>query len=113
MRPQNKVAIVTGASKGIGKAIAIAYAREGACVGIASRSLDLLTEIENQINRSGGKALALPVGAFADNAERLNINIIDLLEIGWTSGPLSPVLFSGGEGWGEGACGPAYYAFIK
>lgn len=61
MRLQNKVAIVTGASKGIGKAIAIAYAREGACVGVASRSLDLLTEIENQINRSGGKALALPL----------------------------------------------------
>jgi len=61
MRLKNKVAIVTGASKGIGKAIAIAYAREGASVVIASRSLDLLAEIEKQIQAAGGEAMALPL----------------------------------------------------
>ncbi len=59
MRLKNKVAIVTGASKGIGKAIAIAYAREGASVVLASRSLDLLTAIEKQIKGSGGEAAAM------------------------------------------------------
>ncbi len=59
MRLKNKVAIVTGASKGIGKAIAIAYAREGASVVLASRSLDLLTAIEKQIKEAGGEAAAM------------------------------------------------------
>jgi NAD(P)-dependent dehydrogenase (short-subunit alcohol dehydrogenase family) len=59
MRLKNKVAIITGASKGIGKAIAIAYAREGARVVIASRSLDMLSTIEKQIKGDGGDAMAL------------------------------------------------------
>jgi 3-oxoacyl-[acyl-carrier protein] reductase len=59
MRLKNKVAIVTGASKGIGKAIAMGYAREGASVVLASRSLDLLTAVEKQIKATGGEAMAL------------------------------------------------------
>jgi NAD(P)-dependent dehydrogenase (short-subunit alcohol dehydrogenase family) len=61
MRLKNKVPIVTGASKGIGKAIAIGYAREGASVVVASRSMDLLTAIEKQIKAKGGEAMALPL----------------------------------------------------
>ena len=59
MRLKNKVAIVTGASKGIGKAIAIGYAKEGASVILASRSLELLQAIEKDIKAAGGEALAL------------------------------------------------------
>jgi NAD(P)-dependent dehydrogenase (short-subunit alcohol dehydrogenase family) len=59
MRLKNKVAIVTGASRGIGKAIAAGYAREGASVVLASRSLDLLAAIEKQIKADGGEATAL------------------------------------------------------
>lgn len=59
MRLKDKVAIVTGASKGIGKAIALGYAKEGAKVVLASRSVDLLREIENTIIEKGGAALSL------------------------------------------------------
>ena len=55
MRLENKIAIITGAARGIGQAIAELFAREGAVVII----LDLLPEGEEvaaQINASGGKA---------------------------------------------------------
>jgi 3-oxoacyl-[acyl-carrier protein] reductase len=61
MRLEEKVAIVTGASKGIGKGIALRYAREGAKVVVASRSTDLLSTVVEEIKASGGEALALPV----------------------------------------------------
>lgn len=46
---QNRVALVTGASKGIGKAIAIGLAREGARVVIAARSAEALEEVRSQL----------------------------------------------------------------
>jgi len=61
MKLKNKVAVITGASKGIGKAIALAYAAEGAAVVLASRSLDLLEAAAEEIRRAGGDALALPL----------------------------------------------------
>ncbi len=61
MKLKGKVAIITGASKGIGKGIAIRYAQEGASVVLASRSMGLLSAIAEQIQKEGGKALALEV----------------------------------------------------
>ncbi len=61
MKLNNKVAIITGASKGIGKGIAIQYAQEGATVILASRSMDLLSTIADTINSKGGQALAMKV----------------------------------------------------
>ena len=61
MKLKNKVALITGASKGIGKGIAIRYAHEGAAVILASRSMDLLSAIADEINNEGGQALALKV----------------------------------------------------
>ena len=61
MKLKDKVAIITGASKGIGKAIAERYAQEGALVMLASRSVDVLKEIANRIAESGGQASAMGV----------------------------------------------------
>ena len=55
-----KVALVTGASRGIGEAIAVAYARQGADVAIAARSVDDLERVAKEIENAGGRALPLP-----------------------------------------------------
>lgn len=60
MQLTNKVAIVTGAGRGIGRAIAVAYAAEGAYVVIVSRSRDQLDEVAEVITSNGGNVLVVP-----------------------------------------------------
>ena len=52
----NKVAIVTGASRGIGRAIALKLAEDGAAVMLAARNAELLKEARVEIENKGGKA---------------------------------------------------------
>ncbi|MBF7083667.1 glucose 1-dehydrogenase [Desulfallas sp. Bu1-1] len=54
-----KTALITGGSKGIGKAIAMLLAGAGCSVAIASRNLDEVSEVARQIREQGGNALAL------------------------------------------------------
>jgi 3-oxoacyl-[acyl-carrier protein] reductase len=51
-----KVAIVTGGSRGIGRAISIALASQGAAVVLAARSPDALAEAADAVRRAGGQA---------------------------------------------------------
>ena len=55
-RLAEKVAIVTGASRGIGRAVSVALAKEAATVVLAARSLDKLKETAEQVAKAGGKA---------------------------------------------------------
>ena len=52
----SKVAIVTGASRGIGRAISVALAQEAATVVLAARSIQKLQETADQVTKAGGKA---------------------------------------------------------
>jgi 3-oxoacyl-[acyl-carrier protein] reductase len=66
---KNKVALVTGASKGIGKAIALALVAEGAQVGLIARSEPDLQKLASEIQAIGGKAAY----AMADISDRASV----------------------------------------
>ena len=57
---KDKIAIVTGASSGIGRATAICLAREGAKVVLASRRREKLEEIRGIIEADNGEVLVVP-----------------------------------------------------
>ena len=55
-----KVAVVTGASSGIGEATALALARAGAAVALGARRKDRLDALAERISGEGGRAMAAP-----------------------------------------------------
>ena len=58
MAIKNKVAIITGASSGIGYATALALSKAGARVTIGARRTDKLAQLENEIKKNGGEVLS-------------------------------------------------------
>ncbi|MBA4181117.1 MAG: short chain dehydrogenase [Anaerolinea sp.] len=58
-RLEGKIALVTGASSGIGRATALAFAREGAAVVVAARRQSETQETARQITGAGGRSLAV------------------------------------------------------
>ena len=61
MRLQEKVAIITGAGNGIGKAMALKFAKEGAMVIIADIDEEKARQVADEINGLGGIGMALRV----------------------------------------------------
>lgn len=57
---ENKIALVTGASRGIGKAIAIALAEHGADVAVAARTVEALEQTAKEVQALGRRALVVP-----------------------------------------------------
>ncbi|SRR6266567_2662698 len=73
---RDKVVMITGASSGIGRALAIDLGKRGARLGLLARRKDLLDQIVGEVGAHGAKSLALPAGvqdaaAVGGAAERL------------------------------------------
>lgn len=73
-----KIALITGASQGIGAAIARLFAREGAGVMLAARNLDALDSLVAEIQSNGGAAVAVPTDITeAASVEALVTRVVD------------------------------------
>jgi short-subunit dehydrogenase len=56
----NKVVLITGASSGIGRSLAVELGKRGASVGLLARRADSLREVAREVEAAGGRALVLP-----------------------------------------------------
>lgn len=84
-RLKNKVALITGATAGMGYAIAELFAKEGASVVLMARRKEILNDLVNKIKYNGGKAVAAPGDITnqedVDNAVKTAINEFGKLDI--------------------------------
>ncbi|MBP2027225.1 3-oxoacyl-[acyl-carrier protein] reductase [Acetoanaerobium pronyense] len=77
MRLKDKVAIITGAARGIGEATAIRFAQEGAKVVVSNTGLDSLNEVVEKIKEMGGEVLAYDVNV--TNREQIQSMVDDVV----------------------------------
>jgi 3-oxoacyl-[acyl-carrier protein] reductase len=103
-----KVALVTGAGRGIGRAVAFSLARSGCRVILASRTVTQLEELENEIRRDGGSAARVVADLTDDGAienlaheSRRVFGPVDILvnNAGW--GRRAPVIKAKIEDWDQ------------
>ena len=72
MKLADQVAVITGAGRGIGRAVALAFAREGARVALASRTSAELDAVAAEVRDFGGRALPVPTDVTQEfSVERL------------------------------------------
>ena len=69
-----KTAIVTGASRGIGKTIAVALGKEKMRLALLARSTDQLQEVVGHIRAAGGEAIAVPCDLMNSDAVEASLN---------------------------------------
>ena len=104
---QGQVAIVTGAGRGFGRAIALRFAAEGAAVALTSRSRAELDAVARQIESQGGRALAVPgdvtrsedVARVTSAAERELGAVSLLVSNAGVPGPFGPLWSVDPEAW--------------
>ena len=99
MKLDGQVAVITGAGRGIGRAIALAYAREGARLALAARSESELQETVSAASELGAEAIAVPTDVTSrEDTERLASKVVDrfgridvLVNNAGISGPIGPL----------------------
>ena len=99
MKLDGQVAVITGAGRGIGRAIALAYAREGARLALAARSESELEEAVAAVSELGAEAIAVPTDVTSQpDTERLASRVAErfgridvLVNNAGISGPVGPL----------------------
>ena len=99
MRLDGMVAVVTGAGRGIGQAIALAFAREGARLALAARSANELEDTARQARDLGAPALVIPTDVTnQDQVDHMAAQVIDrygaidiLVNNAGVAGPIGPL----------------------
>jgi len=108
-RLAGRLALITGATRGIGRAVALAYARQGAHVILVGRTVGALEEVDDEIREIGGSATLLTLDLKRhDKIDALGPTIyqrwqkLDIL-VGNAGilGPLSPLGHIAAETWDE------------
>jgi short-subunit dehydrogenase len=77
-KQHKRVVVITGASSGIGRATAHAFAEQGDTVVLAARRTDMLREVERECTERGGSALAIPTDMrHEDEVEELGRQVLE------------------------------------
>jgi 2-deoxy-D-gluconate 3-dehydrogenase len=92
----NKIALITGSSRGLGRAIALAYADAGADLALASRSPEQLDEVAQAIRAKGRRALVIETDV--SNSEDV-AKMVDATQKEF--GRIDILVNSAGVGWAE------------
>ncbi len=107
MAPSQRIALVTGASRGIGRALSLALARQGVHIIALARTQGALEELDDEIQTSGGQATLVPCDlADHDALDRLGAMLFErygqldiLVGNGGILGPLSPLAHVSPKEW--------------
>jgi NAD(P)-dependent dehydrogenase (short-subunit alcohol dehydrogenase family) len=105
--PTPRIALVTGASRGIGRALALALARDGARVVALARTQGALDALDDEISALGGRTTLVPCDlADFDALDRLGAALFErfgrldaLVGAGGVLGPLSPLAHVDPKDW--------------
>jgi NAD(P)-dependent dehydrogenase (short-subunit alcohol dehydrogenase family) len=99
MRLEGQVALITGAARGLGRALALAFAREGASLALCARGQESLEQVASEVASLGAPVLAVPadvrstrdldrlVALTLDRYQRVDILVNNASELGPTPLP--------------------------